>query len=467
MIRLFSTQFQLGYHHSLEDLVEVGKKWVSGSHWSIFKAEDFLNLKNHGDRTRKDEYSFEIGKVKSGDLDLIGMRYINPGYEGDKFYTTIVGSKSETEFLVSVNLEYDSPGAKIKGPFIKKPYIVKMLINSLGGGRDGDILVSDKPILLNEGEEAFVGDILRGLPGAIMPVLYLSTDNNGCIMLDSSKLSNDLSGIANVLVEPSRSFSFKLREIMKGKNVYGGAIGVYWPDGLGRYFWRPEDLEKENSERDIYDKIVFALNSRRLRRDLIWDNIQSIHNTAIIKEMKESHTKDVDTLFELYETESKNKDKQIHDLEERLGKINAELRRVKSSTAFEQGLIEDPQIVQLFKGEVRQIIYDCVKQCYNSLPNGTTRRKQVLNSVLETNIIEDKRKEIEDKIKRMFNDYTGLTGKMRSELKHMGFSISEEGKHYKLYMEGQEGGISVAVPKTPSDYRAGKNVASEILRVFF
>ena len=73
-----------------------------------------------------------------------------------------------------------------------------------------------------------------------------------------------------------------------------------------------------------------------------------------------------------------------------------------------------------------------------------------------------------NKIKSMFKDFQGLTGPMKRELGNMGFKFTEEGKHYKMQLEGQEGtGVFVSISKTPSDYRSGKNTASKIISTFF
>ncbi len=467
MIRLFSAQFPLNENASLEDLLKIGKRWISDSPWSVFGEMELANIGNHNDSLKKAEYSFDLVRAKQEDSEFLGLKYINPANGGDdKYHTTIVGFKSPHKFLTSVSIDYDSFGARTNAPFIKKPYIFKLLLENIEGGRDGDLLVGEKPIYIKEGEEEFVNDILRGLPESIMPVIYVSRNKDNNLLLEPSKLSRQLAGIANVLVEPSIDFSFKLKNLMKGYNVYGGAVGAYWPDGVGRYLWYADEINEQGSTQEISSTIIKALSNRRLLRQLTWDNIESLNNIATIKAVKESHDTNLNDLLELYASESENKDRRITETEESIGKLEAELRKIRANMSYGEGLINDPQISQLYKGEVKQIIVDSLRnQLSQSSQN--TRRNSILNSVIKSNEADSLREDYINKLKKMFKDYNGLTGKMRSELKNLGFSVSEEGKHYKLYLTGSEGGLSATIPKTPSDWRSGKNAASDIIRTFF
>ena len=90
----------------------------------------------------------------------------------------------------------------------------------------------------------------------------------------------------------------------------------------------------------------------------------------------------------------------------------------------------------------------------------------ILKEVINCSPCTDKRGEVEETIKRLFNDYTHLSGPMRKDLLRLGFSIQEEGKHYKIAFANDPHSPSVTFPKTPGDCRSGKNAASEIIRHF-
>ena len=66
-------------------------------------------------------------------------------------------------------------------------------------------------------------------------------------------------------------------------------------------------------------------------------------------------------------------------------------------------------------------------------------------------------------IKNIFKDYKTMSGVMRQELKDIGFEITDDGKHYRLTYYGDER-YKTTVAKTGSDWREGKNIASNILK---
>jgi hypothetical protein len=73
-----------------------------------------------------------------------------------------------------------------------------------------------------------------------------------------------------------------------------------------------------------------------------------------------------------------------------------------------------------------------------------------------------------DALKPIISNWQGVSGKSRSQLGELGFEIVQDGaKHPKLLFHGDER-FSVAVPGSPSDsQRGGKNLYSEICKLFF
>ena len=57
-----------------------------------------------------------------------------------------------------------------------------------------------------------------------------------------------------------------------------------------------------------------------------------------------------------------------------------------------------------------------------------------------------------------------MSGKLRQELKDLGFEITEDGKHYKLTYYNDER-YTIIFGKTPSDVRSGKNNAQTVIKM--
>ena len=100
-----------------------------------------------------------------------------------------------------------------------------------------------------------------------------------------------------------------------------------------------------------------------------------------------------------------------------------------------------------------------------NIQNGT-RKKHIIQDIIQQNIGENILNHKRDEVKRLLTNYNGLNGKLKQDLKQLGFSVSDDGKHYKLtYFNDNRYTITMA--KTPSDGRAGKNNVSEINKKVF
>src|SRR5690606_26011686 len=89
-----------------------------------------------------------------------------------------------------------------------------------------------------------------------LPLVYVSVRRSRQPFVDVDDLARRLAGMAHVIVEPSRQFSFALARNTRHTNAYDGAVGIYWPSGMARQsrflpssFSTPRDMEDEIVER--------------------------------------------------------------------------------------------------------------------------------------------------------------------------------------------------------------------------
>ena len=85
-----------------------------------------------------------------------------------------------------------------------------------------------------------------------------------------------------------------------------------------------------------------------------------------------------------------------------------------------------------------------------------TRRYDVVKDILEANDYRHISEKKSAEVKQLFNNYKGMTSKVRRGLEELGFEIQHDGGHYKAIYYGDERYILVFAA-TPSDNRAGKN----------
>jgi len=86
----------------------------------------------------------------------------------------------------------------------------------------------------------------------------------------------------------------------------------------------------------------------------------------------------------------------------------------------------------------------------------------VLSDIIRSNPVTCPVSDKKEKIKQMLKTYDGMSKTLRQELNDFGYTITEEGKHYKLTFF-EDNRYATCLSKTPSDHREGKNAASEII----
>ena len=67
---------------------------------------------------------------------------------------------------------------------------------------------------------------------------------------------------------------------------------------------------------------------------------------------------------------------------------------------------------------------------------------------------------------KLLKGYDGMSGKLRQQLTSLGFTVTEDGKHYKLTYYGDERYV-FSFAKSPSDFRSGKNNAGTVIKKIF
>ena len=87
----------------------------------------------------------------------------------------------------------------------------------------------------------------------------------------------------------------------------------------------------------------------------------------------------------------------------------------------------------------------------------------MIKSLLDQNPKDGTTDEKLGRIRDLLANNDRLTSTMRSELKDLGFTITENGKHIKLVFHDPKYTFSMA--RTPSDHRAAQNMASDVLKV--
>lgn len=464
----FKTQFPINAEKTPEDLLDCAQAWISGSpHSELARKLSGIKFEDGTSASTSNE-SVLSSSFKDSERETAGVRYEKREDGEIRWITDVVGSKSKDGFIVAVQLSVDSELPVERLDQGKRPYILKSLMERIGGGVDGDLVVSDKPILLQEQDLALAADIICAKANYTMPVVYVSADNRDKPFIDPDQTAKWLSGMAHVFVEPSRSFSFKLMREVYGENAYGGAVGIYWPDGVGKWLFLPTGNYSDPKEMQIAvsKKVRASLLSQRTKRECTWSNLQELIARHRLQELKDSGSNDINEYIRHFDAEMASKDEEIQRLE-------AELARARYARQLPGGVsnIDGTNLTlasaerDLYQGERLDIIIDSLKVAADAA-EPHSRRRDVLTDMIKQNAHSGEREQILARLKQVLRKYDSMTASVRAELESLGFAIQEDGKHYKLILH-EDSRYPFILAKTGSDWRGGLNAFSDLKRRIF
>ncbi len=176
------------------------------------------------------------------------------------------------------------------------------------------------------------------------------------------------------------------------------------------------------------------------------------------EELLDSFSNDFDALTE----ENGRLRSSISDLEQELAYYKDIFNNKGDS---DNSFISSGSEKEFFQGEKKEFVLSVLSDSLQNIQDGT-RKKHIIQDIIQQNDSENVLNYKRDKIKRLLTNYKGLNGKLKQELNQLGFTVTEDGKHYKLtYFDDNRYTITMA--KTPSDGRAGKNNVSEINKKLF
>lgn len=464
----FSTEFPLDAKHSATDVLRLACDWLTGSpHTTLAETELDELPEDDAREVRGKGESVIVASARNPEFTIAGLQY-HRAEESLEWVTSIVARQDSTETLFSLQVSCEAYGTTPRLPPPKKPYFIKQALTVLGGGTDGEIPVSDKPFHLNDGEAAIAAALIKGVAKNRLPIVYLSRGFDGHYPVEPDGLATYISGLAHVIVEPSRAFSAELRDLVDGRNVYGGTIGVYWPQSSARNSYYLEKFSGDTRElqRSLWDDVRRALANRRLSTGCTWAHLQEQLSRLRIARLKHEGSASIDDYVQAFDAELHAKDQRLTEADAEISRLNAEIRRLSASAGSSSaGLLSLGKEHDLYPQEVRDLVISVLRDSLRNLREGS-RRQHLVKDLLEANAATGAVSKMDTAIKSIMRTYQSMDAKSRSELSALGFDISEDGKHYKITFRGDPR-YMFTLPKTSSDHRSGKNLSSDITGTLF
>jgi len=427
----FKTQFPIVATADMSAFMDCCRTWIVRSPHTTL-ADEIPEGAREG-RFGDERESASFGFFASETTSTGGVRYEKTDNDEVRWVTDVIGHKSDNGFWVSVQLTVDSELPVEHLEQGKRPYIVKLLMENFASGYDGSLPVTDHPIFLANTDTDLAEKIICADAGSVMPVVYVSRNYAEELILDPKILSKWLSGMAHVVVEPSRSFSSRIARQVYGENVYGGAIAIYWPDGIGKWIYLPSKWSSPSHlQSAIAQKVRLSLLYQRVRRECTWPYLQEIISRQKLEALRASGSDNVEEYIAHFDKEISSKNEEIQRLESELVRARYSRRELRRSGEDGEHSInlQTPE-PDLYQGEQTGLIIDALKAAATSA-EPHSRRRDIFEALVEGNDNPGDRDHILDRLKDVLRQYTSMSASVRSELENIGFSISEDGKHYKL-----------------------------------
>ncbi|MGY6635620.1 MAG: hypothetical protein ACXIUO_00615 [Erythrobacter sp.] len=470
----FSTEFPVKSNQTSAAFVAEVIAWLRGNGAST--------VLGHGsEKELEGENAFLVGEsgeelrfreIREGEHAIaVGFRHDFPDNEGRIWRTEGVlrrgGAGASDLVRFRTQCRAAQPGARLDVP--KKPYLIKALLKNGWSASDGHVEVSDAPIWLHETEQGLqlAASLTEGTLTRWLPALYVSaTDSDvwGLSETEIEKLAYDLGGVAHVVVEPNRRFSFKLRDLTAGRNVYSGAVGIALPGSgiVGRLFigWQMPD---SHSLVVALKNTVTALRERMPVKGWDWSDLQELSLRKQRNALQgAAEAKDIEELFDGYvkEIEEIKSDKRV--LEVKIAELQAEISNKDEERDNGGNVLR--LMPEIYPGEVLdRLRYAANLTLNNAEAIGLDRRTLCVLQKLAALPSSPDLRELKLDLERATKDPKRVAGELFGLLQRHGYYEKSDNKHIRLEAQPQfEGLDAITLPKTPSENRGLKNLRKQI-----
>lgn len=471
----FSTEFPVIPNYNRAAFVAEVIAWIRGMQDQTVLSEDtdaeldgpnvYLRSKTTGEELR-------IRELSAGDgWAAIGMRHDLPDDSGRLWRTECVlkrGAADDGQDLVRLRTQCiaTAPGAWLESP--RKPYLIKALLKNGWGGVDQGLNVSDQPIWLKGTDIAIAKSVTLGEAAKWLPTVYVSAIGNGSWLLSQQeieKLAYDLGGIAHVIVEPDRFFSFDLRDETGARNAYGGTVGLSVPgQGIARRYylgWRIQNGA------DLAAMVKSAASTLRSQMPAIGWDWTELQEQALRAERERHRNRLTAAESErLYLDEIENLQDRIRQLEQQLS------TNLAASLGTDEAEFSIHNLVQLigpevYPGEISDRLRFAAKTTLLVAEQIglDARSKAILQRVVKRLPTSPALTELSQDLTRATKDPRRVANELISLLARHGYSEKSDNKHIRLEArKGYVGLDSITLPKTPGENRGLKNLRKQIER---
>lgn len=469
---LYSTILNITSAMTKDAFIQLVIEWNQGS---PHKDNVISDIKWNGEKNiRFGNEKLWLEIIEYRNKDIIAVRYEKVTEDGVIWDTDYIMNFKEMRMSIRLDRSYHEQAIVTNAEF-STPHFLSLLMHKGYLKSDGILEFSRDALPITEDNVSILTDVVLGNTRYQLPIVYVSKNIQNKDPLAVDKLCSRLKGIAHIFVQADRQTNSTIRKMCDSKNEYNGAVGIYYPNSV---LGHKRCIAKSGNGKDLLNRVAsFVLEFSILQKMDKLYTWQGVSN-ELLKDRLVSQRK------ERMEAEQ-DRDRAINEVEDVYASVDEELkvlqRQVEELTrsneiqAYEiQSLREKisqidvvPIIIQgeeqdMYPGEIKDIILSVVEDTLPQVKEGS-RRKDVLKDILEANNYERLSDTRKSEVKRLFKGYTNMSATIRQELMELGFTISDDGKHYKIRLN-DDTRYMVTISKTASDHKTGNNTAATICR---
>lgn len=456
----FNTVLPLSTDTSVEHFLELCRIWQQHSPHTTITFDD--RPIHNGLKYESSQEIMEFVHVTGSEGIHCGVRHIRKDEDGE-WRTDVVGYKRANDFKVAIVSSRSHFHVTTYSKLPLTPYIVSLLIRETDPMFDDGIRIEASPKEVTEETINELAALINCQRTNLLPIIYVSKPFFGHTYLtDPHRLAVKLAGLAHVYYEKDSQASRLLKDLTNGKNAYNGSIGVYWQDRSFKRFVL-EDTD-ENISLKIQNYVNRVLNTRKTPDEYRWSYVQHLQYQRAIERYREGEAES-NGMIEYALQENEELREQIRSLEAENDYLKGRLQLQFSNELDEQRpLIFKGSEPEIFPDEQTELILDLIEEKIRS-GSCSVRIRNMLNSILEANARTNNKETFLEQMKAVLTEPGGLSSKGKRELQKLGFELTDDGKHYKLKIRGDDR-YSHPIAKTPSDIRSGENNFAQFKKRF-
>jgi len=493
-VLLFSTVLQIQDSLSKDDFIKLVLQWNQRSPHPANVIPGIVWNGEHNTRYGNENMWLAIEEYRN--KNTIAVRYEKVEDDGVIWDTDYVMNFDERKMAIQLDRSFLAEASTVDTKF-STPHFISLLSDGGYLTPDGQLPVSRLPVDINKDNLDVVAGVINGETRYKLPVVYISKLYNGSTPVDVRKLASKLKGVAHVLVQNDSWLNSDLRKLCYDKNEFNGAVGIYFPNPAvphSRFFYRAYDGYDEF----LYEKIVRSViqygTSQNVEPLYTWQGV----NSSLLRDRWSSRGADLleaerarksaEFAHELAEEAKDEAERLADEANMMVASVDEEILSMKQQiqalskdnerlAAENQGLraklstLDDVPVLragnedEFFPGEIKEIVLSILEEAGKNV-QPKSRRADVIHDLISSNDYQGIMEKRAETLKTLLKGYSRMSSTLRHELEELGFTITEDGKHYRLTYYG-DARYNTTLSKTGSDYHGGRNANSQITNSMF